>query len=306
MKTALGLSIIIPTFNRAEFIGKCLNSTFEVTNRPLEVIVVDDGSTDDTVALAQSYTSKFAGNGIHLKVIELEHGGAQVARNLGLEDSNYERVMFLDSDDYLDAGGLDELLTKTINQEFDVAIGVVENVDTTGTLLKRIGHSWHPGDTNSILNYDWHTCGIIYGREFIQRIGGWAIELSGSQDWEIQVRAKANAKSVLFHEIRIGFWVAHQGDRIGATSFKQEYTESVLIACGLNLKTLLARRQLTLVNQFRLAARVAIHLNELEVHGVDRKDAWNRVKAHFPKSPFCFSLGLKMPWGLVKSLRGNR
>ena len=301
-----GLSFIIPAYNRAELIDRCLDSILATNCRPLEVIVVDDGSTDATVQRVRTRKADFADLEISLQVIELEHGGAQIARNHGLANASMKRVIFLDSDDYLDAAGLDQFVAAIDDYDFELAVGIVENVDQDGKLIERFGTKWQPENTNQILNYDWHTCGVIYEREYVERIGGWATELCGSQDWEIQVRAKSNATKVTFHNIRVGFWVAHSGNRVGATSFKRLYTESVLIACGLNLTTLVAKDQATIVNQLRLAARVSIHLAELRENGVSDSATWSRVKVHFPKMPFWFSLGLKLPWSLIaKFRRGN-
>lgn len=86
------VSVLIPTFNRARVIRRCVDSALSQTYRPLEIIVVDDGSTDDTRAVLASYGDKVV-------YIYQENAGLASARNVGLAVANGEYVAFLDSDD---------------------------------------------------------------------------------------------------------------------------------------------------------------------------------------------------------------
>ena len=89
------VSIVIPTYNRARFIGQAVTSALNQTHRELEVIVVDDGSTDNT----QSILSTFEDT--RLKIVRLEkNSGRSRARNIALRAARGEYVSFLDSDDY--------------------------------------------------------------------------------------------------------------------------------------------------------------------------------------------------------------
>jgi len=86
------VSVVVPAHNAADFLGDALDSVFaQGLDRP-EVIVVDDGSTDRTAAVARSY-----GRGV--KVLSVEKGGSGRARNIGLDETSGELVAFLDADD---------------------------------------------------------------------------------------------------------------------------------------------------------------------------------------------------------------
>ena len=91
------LSIIIPAYNVEQFLPKCLDSIFEQNCSDFEVIVVNDGSNDGTLALLESY----AGKHFNLNVITQDNAGMSTARNRGLEVAQGEYVMFVDSDDWL-------------------------------------------------------------------------------------------------------------------------------------------------------------------------------------------------------------
>ena len=86
------ISVIIPTYNCGQYLQESLDSIFAQTERDFEVIVVDDGSTDDTPHVLEAYTGR-------LTVVQGTHGGLSAARNLGLERATGEWVAFHDADD---------------------------------------------------------------------------------------------------------------------------------------------------------------------------------------------------------------
>jgi glycosyltransferase involved in cell wall biosynthesis len=87
-----GISVVIPTYNRATLIGRAIESALGQTRRPYEVIVVDDGSTDDT-------RQKVAAFGDAVRYVYQENAGASVSRNMGVREAASDWIAFLDSDD---------------------------------------------------------------------------------------------------------------------------------------------------------------------------------------------------------------
>jgi len=87
------VSVIIPTYNRAAYLQKALQSVKEQTYQSLEIIVIDDGSTDDTRIMLEGYE-------VQLRYFYQENKGISGARNTGIRNANGEYVAFLDSDDY--------------------------------------------------------------------------------------------------------------------------------------------------------------------------------------------------------------
>ncbi|MDR3410842.1 MAG: glycosyltransferase family A protein [Formivibrio sp.] len=85
------VSVIIPVYNEAKYLGEALDSVFAQDYRPLEVIVVDDGSTDDSATIAQSYPE--------VVYLRQENQGPAAARNLGITHCTGKLVAFLDADD---------------------------------------------------------------------------------------------------------------------------------------------------------------------------------------------------------------
>ena len=87
------IAAVIPVRTREEFIGRALESVLEQLRQPDEIIVVDDGSTDDTVDVVRSYEPR-------IRLVQTAHAGVGVARNLGVETAASDFVAFLDSDDF--------------------------------------------------------------------------------------------------------------------------------------------------------------------------------------------------------------
>ncbi|MBV9070534.1 MAG: glycosyltransferase [Acidobacteria bacterium] len=87
-----GISVILPVFNREQSVARAIRSVLGQTQPPFEIIVVDDGSTDRTRDVLESFGSQ-------ITVIEQPHAGAYVARNRGLRHANGELIAFIDSDD---------------------------------------------------------------------------------------------------------------------------------------------------------------------------------------------------------------
>lgn len=95
------ISLIVPTYNRAELLPRALQSVFDQTYRPAEIIVVDDGSEDNTAELIHGYDQ--------IRYLYQPNAGASSARNLGVAHAANDWIAFLDSDDYWDEGFLERI-----------------------------------------------------------------------------------------------------------------------------------------------------------------------------------------------------
>jgi glycosyltransferase involved in cell wall biosynthesis len=89
---SMSISVVIPAYNAARYIGRALDSVLAQTHKPDEIIVVDDGSTDDTAGIVETYSSQ-------VRLIRRENAGASVARNTGINAAKSEWIAFLDGDD---------------------------------------------------------------------------------------------------------------------------------------------------------------------------------------------------------------
>lgn len=109
------LSIIIPIYNTEVFLERCIQSVCRQTYKNLEIILIDDGSTDNSGKLCDLYAMK----DYRIRVIHQENLGVSAARNIGLEIARGEYITFVDSDDYVEADMFQKLLVfqKSSNAE---------------------------------------------------------------------------------------------------------------------------------------------------------------------------------------------
>lgn len=101
------VSILIPVYNRQSLIEECVASIFAQTYQNFEIILVDDGSTDQTISICR----QLANNDNRIRLLEENHGGVSAARNKGLEVAQGDYIFFLDSDDVIHPLLLEELVS---------------------------------------------------------------------------------------------------------------------------------------------------------------------------------------------------
>ncbi len=112
------LSIIIPIFNSQNFLKRCVDSVLSQTYKNFELILVNDGSTDDSKRICDEYQQ----NDSRVKVIHKINGGVSSARNKGVEESRGDWLLFIDSDDYIDPIYFEEFVKNLDSTKFDTLI----------------------------------------------------------------------------------------------------------------------------------------------------------------------------------------
>jgi glycosyltransferase involved in cell wall biosynthesis len=173
------VTVVIPAFNRERFLGDAIESVFLQDHRPLEVLVVDDGSTDGTAAVAR----RFPG----VRYLGRSHGGAAAARNTGVTAARGEFLAFLDSDDlWLKEKLACQIEAMVASPDPAMAFGWVQQFvspDATGPVRDRIvcPEKPRPG----------RTCGtLLLRREVMERVGPFDESLAAGEfvDWLSRAR----------------------------------------------------------------------------------------------------------------------
>lgn len=119
------VSVIVPIYNAEKFIMKCVDSIINQTYKNLEIILVDDGSTDNSPLLCDEYARKDK----RVHVFHKDNGGPSSARNLALDNMNGEYVCFIDSDDYIELDMIEIMLNELISSNADDAICLEQRDD---------------------------------------------------------------------------------------------------------------------------------------------------------------------------------
>lgn len=117
--TTYNVSIIVPIYNCEKYLHKCIDSLLAQTLPNIEIILIDDGSTDNSGNICENY----ANNHKNIKVFHQQNSGPAKARNIGLENANGEYIGFVDSDDYISPDMYETLYNLAIKNNIDVVTG---------------------------------------------------------------------------------------------------------------------------------------------------------------------------------------
>lgn len=122
------VSVIIPVYNVEQHLEQCLDSVVNQTYTDIEIMIVNDGSNDNSSKIIERYQLKYK----NIKVIDQENKGVSVARNVALKESTGRYVLYLDSDDYLEENCIKVLIDKIEVDESDMVISNYSKVYDSG------------------------------------------------------------------------------------------------------------------------------------------------------------------------------
>ncbi len=125
------ISVIVPVYNVEPYIRKCIDSILAQTYNNLEILLVDDGSTDRSCEICDEY----AASDSRIRVTHQANGGLSAARNAGLKMARGNLIGFVDSDDYIDKTMYEKLYRIMKEHEADISICAIEAVDEQGNIL---------------------------------------------------------------------------------------------------------------------------------------------------------------------------
>ncbi|GAB2680756.1 hypothetical protein GCM10027036_39080 [Flavihumibacter cheonanensis] len=189
------VSVIIPCYNVASFIGECLKSVYEQTYHPLEVICVNNNSTDETLYYLQTLRETLYPD---LLILEESKKGANAARNCGLQKATGEWIQFLDADDLLLPTKISLQLT-TIKKT-----GFSGFVAAKATRLKVNGEKY----TYELQEADPYlaafigkagtTCSNLWSKEWLNKVSGWNESIQSSQETDLMFRLLLAGCPVMF------------------------------------------------------------------------------------------------------------
>ncbi len=195
---APAVSVVIPTFDRADFLPAALDSVLAQEGVPLEVIVVDDGSTDETASVLQRY-------GDRIVSLRQPNSGPAIARNRGIAVARGEWVAFLDSDDMWEPGALRRLLdAATANPDAGLITLRGRVVTSDGRPTQRIIGKQSPGTEftpQSFLERD--SGGVLtpmVRRHLLLEVGGYDETLATAEDCDLWLRLSFRTRMLLVDE----------------------------------------------------------------------------------------------------------
>jgi glycosyltransferase involved in cell wall biosynthesis len=190
------VSIIIPCFNAKRWIGEAIRSTLVQTHRPLEIVVIDDGSTDTSLEVIKSFGDK----------IRWETGpnrGGNAARNRGFKLSQGDYLQFLDADDYLLPEKISQQVAFLVSTGADAVYGDWrhQHHSPDGKVeLEDIAISGDQDDILGALLAGWWVApaAVLARREAVLRTGGWDESLTAAQDRDYMISLAMSGARILY------------------------------------------------------------------------------------------------------------
>jgi glycosyltransferase involved in cell wall biosynthesis len=254
------VSVIIPNFNYSAYIEEAIQSVLSQTYDEIEIIVVDDGSTDDSVNRLKKYAKK-------IKVMETENQGSCAARNLGLLNSSGNFIAFLDADDYWDEQKIELQLRFLKKTKADLTFcgmrsigGPIKSQELE--TFEGINHEWfinNPGST------PFAPSSVMMTRGLAAKVGGWNTSLTGPAEDFDYFRKCSKFGDV--RELKMTLVNHRQHAESLTTVNSQRYFEDCLRVTRLMLVEDIDRIQIAK----RIYIRIIVRFNFLK-HAVKTKD----------------------------------
>lgn len=217
------VSTIIPVYNRAHMVHVAVNSVLSQTYRPIEIILVNDGSSDNSAEVLKSIA---AGHPEEVRVIQRENGGAGLARESGRLIARGEYIQYLDSDDWLLPNKFDDQVTALYqNPDCDIAYGTTCLVNETGETLretsKRTGENIQYLFPALLLDRWWHTSTPLYSRRISDIAGPWPKRRP--EDWDLEARMGAYRPKLVNCGSKVSCHLDHSGEGRVSRGAKDTY-----------------------------------------------------------------------------------
>lgn len=192
------VSVVIPCFNAAGTIIESIESVLQQTYQPLELICVDNNSTDGTYEVIKAFQEKGNQNIVLLKE---ERKGAPFARNTGLEHATGDYIQFLDADDLLFPGKIaHQINLAKINSFPDLIAGSLETLKVNGTIEKTIlkeQNVWYSLMLGAQLGI---TSSNLFKKQALLEVGKWDTTLKSSQEYDLMFRVIKNGGRVIYDQ----------------------------------------------------------------------------------------------------------
>lgn len=219
MKQQALISIIIPVFNRAGIVGRTLDSIAAQTLRPLNIILVDNNSSDNSFDVLNQWKKDNDTDDFKITILQEKKPGAAAARNCGLRAVTTPYVMFFDSDDTMSPTHVENIANAFIANPDSAIVGWDVTIHTlNGKTIKRRCHH-----KNTLFNHIFHgslsTQRYAVKTSLIREVGAWNERLFGWDDYELGIRLLLRNKQIMHIENGNDVHVFSQHESITGTHY---------------------------------------------------------------------------------------
>ncbi len=244
------VSIIIPCWNAESYVGDAIESALAQTYRPVEVIIIDDGSTDGSLDVIKSYDSR-----IHWETGPRRGGGA--ARNRGIELARGELVQFLDADDILYPNKLDVMVPIARSAGTSV-LAVSDWESEPGNDGKPVARRSLPSTEGDAvlfcLRHQLQTCSPLHWRSNLAQVGGFDAALPCCQEFDLHLRLAAHG--LRLRRVAKPLYAVRKRPHSVSSDYVRVLDQHESIFIGIS-DVLQARRELTRIRRIAIAEALA-------------------------------------------------
>lgn len=218
------VSIIVPVYNTGKYIKKCIESLLNQTHKNLEIILINDGSKDNSEEIILSYKDS------RIKYIAKENEGIGKTRNLGIEVASGDYLMFIDSDDYIREDCVEKFLQKCQKTNCDL---VISNFYEDKKVLKEVKYPYFEDsslkDNPDILNkVNLGPCNKIYSKELFSDPKNRFVEDLKYEDAPFVCRMLCTAKKIGKIDECLSYYVIHDNSQ---TTVRDKKTYDIIRIC---------------------------------------------------------------------------
>ena len=228
------ISIIIPVYNVEPYLRRCLDSVVNQTLSDIEVICINDASTDSSLEILNEYAKKDS----RIKIVDFEENkNAANARNAGFKIANGEYLGFVDSDDYIDLDFYEKLYGIAKTKDADIVKGVLKIIQLNGhVIINNSNETIRKNNTRMAFTYDW--CTAIYRASLVHDNNiRFPAECPKAEDCVFLNRCMIKSKKFIFIDDTCYYYCKRNGS-LNSKKLSPEYIKSTLTAVRLILEGL--------------------------------------------------------------------
>ena len=155
------VSVVVPIYNTGKYLEKCINSIRNQTYKNLEIILIDDGSTDDSKIICEKYSKVDS----RIKFFSKENSGVSSTRNVGIDIATGQYILFVDSDDFIEIEMIEIMLDDIKNYNAEFSVCEYRNLKSRIHLLDKNDMMISVFETNGIQGY---LCNKMYKTNIIK------------------------------------------------------------------------------------------------------------------------------------------
>lgn len=225
------VSVIVPVYNVEKYLDKCVKSICNQSYQNLEIILVDDGSTDSSAEMCDTYAKVDA----RVKVIHKENGGLADARNVGIEHAKGDYLLFIDSDDWIHQELVEKNIVIAEKEDTDVVIFDYVGVQQDGTVCSQFCANLEPMKVFSILEEPrliTASCSAVnklYKTSFWKSTGLKFPKGRYYEDLGTIPKLMALAKRVIYLKETLYYYLMREGSIMHTSNFEKNYKDRTAV-----------------------------------------------------------------------------